>query len=110
MFVAASAGALALAVAITFIGIWLAGGIIPFHRFMEAGSPYFLGWRLLLYIVLGGLYMRRWRPQLRALQRRQRDGGEAAHYRLKRIEQLLVMAVIGIEAANLLDFLRGPSF
>lgn len=110
MFVVASAGALALAVAITLTGIWLAGGIIPFQRLIEAGAPYFLAWRLLLYIALGGLYTRRWRPQLRALQRRQRDGGEAAHDRLKRIEQPLAITVIGIEAANLLDFLRGPSF
>ncbi len=105
MFVAATVSAVALATALTAVGIGLTGSALAWRDWMHHAAPYFLIWRLALYAVLGVLYLRVWRPRLRALQADQTDGGAAAHTRLARIERLLIAVVVVVELSNLPDLL-----
>lgn len=103
MFVAAALGVLVAAIAIAWLGLIAAGGPDGLQRWLTAATPWFVLWRLVLYVTAGTLYLTRWRPRLLALQRTQSDGGAPARHRLMRVERLLVVAVVAIEATNMPD-------
>lgn len=110
VFLATWAVVLILGVCLAVIGINVAGSPTPFRDWLTAVTPYALVWRLAIYVGGGTLYGMRLRPRLRALQRRQADGGEAAHDRLRRIERLVVIVFVAIEVANapdLIAWIRG---
>ncbi|WP_111748580.1 hypothetical protein [Salinisphaera orenii] len=105
VFVVMTIGIVALAAALTAIGIGVAGSALAWRAWMHHAAPYFLIWRLLLYAVLGGVYLQLWRPRLRSMQAEQADGGAAAHARLVRIERLMVAAIAVVELSNLPDLI-----
>lgn len=94
-----------LALILTAIGIEMAGGAPEFRDWLGAAAPYALVWRLILYVGGGTLYVAHFRPRLRAMQRRQSDGGSAARERLIRIERMAVVVFIAVEVANAPDLI-----
>lgn len=94
-----------LALVLAVIGIQVAGGAMAFRGWMDSATPYALLWRVGVYVIGGMLYIKRFRPRLRTMQRQQSGGGAAAHARLVKIERLLVIALVAIEAANLPDLI-----
>ena len=105
VFVASWAAVLCLAIVVALVGILLAGGAEPFRQAMDGFTPYALVWRLVLYVVGGTLYLNVWRPRLRAAQDAQGDAGVQSHTRLVRVERMLLIAIVAVEAANLPDLL-----
>lgn len=103
VFAAGAVAALVLAGATAVLGLSLSGGPVAFQAWLTAATPWFVLWRLCLYVVGGALYVTYWRPRLRDLQRRQSDAGEAGRQRLLRVERLMVVTIAIIEVANLID-------
>ncbi|KEZ76680.1 MULTISPECIES: hypothetical protein [Salinisphaera] len=106
IFLVAWAAVLVVAFAIAAIGLSMAGGAVEFRDWGARIVPYALIWRVGVYVVIGTLYIKRWRPRLRALQQRQSDGGEAARQRLVRVEWMLLAVIVVTEGANLPDLVN----
>lgn len=103
LFVVVALAVLVAAFVIAALGMQLAGGPDAFNLWLTAATPWFLLWHVVLYSVGGTLYLAHWRPRLRAAQRNQADGGEAARQRLVRLERMLIVVLIVIEATNVPD-------
>lgn len=103
LFVVVALAVLVAAFVIAALGMHLAGGPDAYNLWLTAATPWFLLWRVALYSVGGTLYIAHWRRRLRAAQRDQADGGEAARQRLVRLERMLIVALIAIEATNVPD-------
>lgn len=106
VFLIAWVAVIIVAFAIVAVGMSMAGGAVPFRDWVAYIAPYALIWRVGVYILVGTLYITRWRPRLRAGQQRQTDGGDAAHQRLVRVERMLLVVLVVIEAANLPDLIH----
>lgn len=105
MFAIACGAVVILALALLLLGSLFAGSMAAFNNWLVAVAPYALLWRVVLYIGGTTLYVMYWRPRLRALQLQQSDGGTAAHARLVRIERMLLVVIVAIEASNLPDLI-----
>lgn len=105
VFVMTWIAVIVLALMLVGLGIQFAGGAAAFRGWLDSMTFYTLLWRVGVYVVGGTLYIKRFRPRLRAMQRQQSDGGDAAHTRLIKIEQLLLIVLVVIEAANLPDLI-----
>lgn len=103
VFTATALAVLVLAFFVAGVGLHLAGGPERLRAWLSGATPWFVLWRLAIYSVAGSLYVTSWRPRLRAMQRKQTDGGEAARQRLVRVERMLIIAIIAIEATNAPD-------
>jgi len=98
---------LGLSVAVTAIGSLLAGGLQEWHALMTRLTPWWVVWRLGLYLVIGVLYWRRWRPRILVSVARDQDGGAAARYRLGRSERAVVIVIATLELFNVLSYAGG---
>ncbi|GAB3683775.1 hypothetical protein [Salinisphaera aquimarina] len=105
VFVFAWAAVLVVALALVAVGVSMADGAVAFSHCLTRIAPYALLWRIGIYVVIGTLYITRWRPRLRALQNRQTDGGEAAHQRLVRVERMFLVVIVAVEVANAPDLI-----
>ncbi|VFR23916.1 FIG00958347: hypothetical protein [plant metagenome] len=88
---------LALALAANVTGIYLAGSVAGWQRWLADASGYFFIWRLCLYgaTVYGWVWMRR-----RLLAR---ESGDEARRRLIRTEVAGVLAIMALEASLLMQ-------
>lgn len=109
LFVVVTLGVLVVAFIAAGLALQWAGGKTAFDQWLGAATPYFLLWRVVLYGIGGTLYIKRWRPRLRARQCRQPDGGEASRQRLVRAERMLIVALVAIEATNVPDIIAWVS-
>lgn len=105
IFLIAWAVVIGAAVIITIIGISMAGGAIHFRDWLTDITPYALIWRTAVYVVVGTLYIKWWRPRIRAAQDQSQGESDAAHRRLIGIERLLLVVIVVIEVANLPDLI-----
>lgn len=109
LFVVVTLGVLLVAFIAAGLALQWAGSKTAFDQWMLAATPYFLLWRIGLYAVVGTLYIKVWRPRLRARQCRQSDRGEASRQRLVRAERMLMVALVAIEATNVPDIIAWVS-
>ncbi|WP_338806986.1 hypothetical protein V8U11_07955 [Pseudomonas chlororaphis] len=86
---------LAAAVAANLVGIHMFGSLAGWQRWLDESSVYFLVWRLLVYGVTAGLWLRM-RSQLLA-----REAEPLSRKRLLRAEIAGVLALIVLEASVL---------
>ncbi|KAF0804406.1 hypothetical protein ACRYJU_04550 [Alloalcanivorax xenomutans] len=98
---------LGLSLVLTAIGSLLAGGLYEWHALMARLTPWWVVWRIGLYLTIGILYWRRWRPRILASVARDRDGGAAARYRLRRSERAVVIVIATLELFNVLSYAGG---
>lgn len=109
VFLVALVGALILSGVIASLAIHLMGSQDAFTAARQAALPWLFLWRWACYaaIVIG--WMRFWKPRVVRRLNEDRDGGDAARERLKRLE-ILTIGVMGcIEVFNLIDWLGGES-
>lgn len=87
---------LVAAFAVNLVGLRIAGSIDGWQRWLAAHSGHFLAWRMVLYAgtAWGWLWMRR---RLRA-----REPDVGTRQRLLRVEVAAVLAVVALEASQLL--------
>ena len=98
---------LGLSLVLTTIGSLLAGGLQEWHALMTRLTPWWVVWRLGLYLVIGGLYWLRWRPRILASVARDHDGCAVARYRLRRSERAVVIVIATLELFNILSYAGG---
>lgn len=83
------------------VGSALFGGLAQWNTVMATATPWWLLWRLVLYVTVATLYLRRWRPRILARVTGDQDGGQAARYRLRRCERACLMVVVVLDAMHL---------
>ncbi|ERS07368.1 hypothetical protein Q668_05400 [Alcanivorax sp. PN-3] len=98
---------LGLGVAVTAIGSLLAGGLQEWHDLMARLTPWWVVWRIGLYLAVGVLYWRRWRPRILTSVAQDQDGGAAARYRLRRSERAVAIVIATLELFNVLSYAGG---
>lgn len=101
VFLVAWAAVIGLCLLLTWIGVELSGGPLAFRSWTNAMTPYSLIWRIFVYVVGGMFYIQYFRPKLRDMQQRQSDDGAAAHARLVKVERMLLVVLVVMEASNL---------
>lgn len=86
-----------IAVAVNVAGIHMVGGVDGWQRWLQAHAGHFFVWRLCLY---GATAYGWWRMRRRLLRR---EPSREAHQRLLRTEVAAVIAVVVLEASQLLQ-------
>lgn len=107
VFAIACLGTALLLLILVAVGVLLAGDLVAFDAWLTRAAPYALAARLVVYGVVGTLYVGLWRPRLRNRQQQMADGGAAGHARLIRIERMLAVVLILIEIANVMELIGG---
>lgn len=92
---------------IVTVGVRLAGSLTAWQAAMDSAAPLLLGWRLVVYGVLGWLWLRHWRPRVLATLVEDRDGGAKARHTLVRLERLVLGIVVALEMINATKWLGG---
>ncbi|REC93374.1 hypothetical protein [Kushneria indalinina] len=103
------------------IGVFFLSGVIVslvthlmgsrevFAAAKQAALPWLFLWRWACYAGLIVAWLRVWKPRVLKHLAKDRDGGEAARGRLKRLEILTLIAMAGIELFNTIDWLGGDT-
>src|SRR5690554_4092806 len=73
----------------------------------HAAWPWLLAWRLSLYDALALVWWRKVRPRAVARLRRDRDDGQQALAKLRRLELMALGILVLLEATNLINQLGG---
>lgn len=87
----------------------LMGSREVFATVKQAVLPWLFLWRWACYAGLIVAWLRLWKPRVLKYLGEDRDGGEAARGRLKRLEILTLIAMAGIELFNAIDWLGGSA-
>ncbi|OHZ00181.1 hypothetical protein [Salinicola sp. MIT1003] len=109
VFVVALIGVFLLSGVVVSLAIQLMGSREAFAAAKQAALPWLFLWRWACYAALILAWLKLWKPRVLARLGEDRDGGEAARDRLKRLESLTLVVMVGIELFNVLDWLGGRS-
>lgn len=93
--------------AILAVSVRLLGGLEAHHSAWQAAWPWLLAWRLSLYAALVLVWWRKVRPRAVARLRRDRDDGQQALAKLRRLELMALGILVLLEATNLINQLGG---
>ncbi|WP_249978041.1 hypothetical protein [Vreelandella olivaria] len=89
------------------IGIRLAGSMEAWNAAMSTAGPALLGWRILFYGGIVGLWLKLWKPRVLAGLTSDDDGGAQARHKLKRLEYAALGFVVLLELINVVSWLGG---
>src|SRR5690554_5538256 len=89
------------------VSVRLLGGLEAHHSAWQAAWPWLLVWRLSLYAALVLVWWRKVRPRAVARLRRDRDDGQQALAKLRRLELMALGILVLLEATNLINQLGG---
>ncbi|MGM0925390.1 MAG: hypothetical protein ACQEXC_02970 [Pseudomonadota bacterium] len=93
--------------AILAVSVRLLGGLETHDSAWQAAWPWLLAWRLSLYAALALVWWRKVRPQAVARLRRDRDDGQQALAKLRRLELMALGILVLLEVTNLINQLGG---
>ncbi|WP_445003800.1 hypothetical protein [Halomonas mongoliensis] len=93
--------------AILAFSVRLLGGLEAHHSAWQAAWTWLLAWRLSLYAALALVWRRKVRPRAVARLRRDRDDGQQALAKLRRLELMALGILVLLEVTNLINQLGG---
>ncbi|QEA38650.1 hypothetical protein FGL86_05870 [Pistricoccus aurantiacus] len=109
VFLVALVGVFFISGVVVSLAIHLLGSRDAFAAARQAALPWLFVWRWACYAGLIVGWVRLWKPRVVKRLNEDRDGGDEARSRLKRLEALAIGAMVSIEIFNLIDWLGGAS-
>ena len=92
---------------IASIGVRMAGSLPAWQAAMDRAAPLLLGWRLGVYGAVAWLWLHRWKSRVLARIADDKDGGELARQKLRRLEFISVGFIAVLELINVSNWLGG---
>lgn len=100
-------GMFLLSGAILAVNVRQLGGLEAHHSAWQAAWPWLLAWRLSLYAALALAWWQKVRPRAVVRLRRDRDDGQQALAKLRRLELMALGILVLLEVTNLINQLGG---